>query len=61
LRLTFAKGYQLKDPKGLLGGLRAMTIREGDKLNEKAFKDLIRTAVTLNLENKSAKVKKPNK
>src|SRR5687768_3037232 len=41
LRLTFAKGPSLKDPKGLINSYRAIIIHEGDKLNEAAFKDLI--------------------
>jgi len=59
VRLTFAKGASLKDPKGLFNsGLegnvrRAIDIREGDKVDAAAFKDLIRAAVALNLEGKS--------
>ncbi len=52
LRLTFAKGYELKDPKGLINSYRAMLIHEGDKLNETAFKSLVRAAVALNQEKK---------
>ncbi len=51
LRLTFSKGKELKDPKGLLT-FRAMIIHEDDKINEAAFKDLIRAAVKLNLTKK---------
>jgi len=59
LRLTFAKGASLKDPKGLFNsGLegnvrRAIDIHEGDKVDEAALKDLIRAAVALNLKGKS--------
>lgn len=55
LRLSFAKGPLLKahDPKGLINSYRAIIIHEDDKINEEAFKDLIRTAVTLNLKGKS--------
>ena len=49
LRLTFAKGASLKDPKGLFNTYRAIVIHEGDKINEAAFKDLIHAAVELNL------------
>lgn len=49
LRLTFAKGPSLKDPKGLINSYRAIIIREEDKIDEAAFKDLIREAVELNL------------
>jgi len=58
LRLTFASGASLKDPKGLFNaGLegnvrRAIDIREGDKIDEAALKDLIRAAVALNLKGK---------
>jgi hypothetical protein len=54
VKLTFAKGASLPDPSGLfnssLGGntRRAIDIHEGDKLDEKAFKALIRAAVALN-------------
>jgi len=54
VKLTFAKGASLKDPSGLfnssLGGStrRAIDIHEGEKLNEGAFKTLIRAAVALN-------------
>ena len=54
VKLTFAKGAALKDPAGLFNsGLdgnvrRAIDIREGDKINEKALKALIREAVALN-------------
>ena len=55
VKLTFAKGAELKDPKRLFNASldgnarRAIDIHEGDKLDEKAFKDLIRAAVALNL------------
>lgn len=54
VRLTFAKGASLKDPKGLFNAslegnaLRAIVIHEGDEINEKAFKALVRAAVSLN-------------
>lgn len=52
LRLTFAKGAVLKDPKNLLTAYRAMVIYKDDKINEEAFKDLIRDAVSLNHDSK---------
>ena len=58
LRLSFAKGPDLKDPKGLINTYRAIVIHEGDTLNEKAFKDLIKAAVTENQKRKSAKPRK---
>ena len=54
VKLTFAKGASLKDPSGLFNASlegnmrRAIDIHEGDKIDEKAFKVLIRAAVTLN-------------
>lgn len=51
LRLTFAKGYSLKDPKKLLSQ-RSITIHESDKLNEAAFKALIKEAIEVNGGNK---------
>jgi hypothetical protein len=61
LRFTFAKGASLKDPKGLLNTYRAMVIREGDKINETAFKDLIRAAVALNRKSKSRSGPRPRR
>jgi hypothetical protein len=55
VKMTFAKGAALKDPSGLfnssLGGntRRAIDFREGEKINEKALKALVRAAVTLNV------------
>lgn len=57
LRFAFAKGPQLKDPKGLINSYRAIILREGDKLNEKAFKDLIKEAVALNTKHQEDKKK----
>ncbi len=54
VKLTFAKGAFLDDPSGLFnasleGNLRrAIDFHEGDKVNEKALKELIRAAVALN-------------
>jgi hypothetical protein len=54
VKLTFAKGASLDDPAGLfnssLGGntRRAIDIREGDKINARAFKALVEAAVALN-------------
>ena len=55
VKLTFAHGAALKDPTGLFNASldgntrRAIDIREGDKIDEKALKALIRAAVALNL------------
>ena len=54
VKLTFYKGAQLKDPKGLFNnGLegnarRAIDLHEGDEIDEAAFQALIREAVALN-------------
>jgi hypothetical protein len=54
VKMTFAKGASLEDPAGLfnssLGGntRRAIDFHEGEKINEKALKSLIRAAVQLN-------------
>lgn len=59
VKMTFAKGAALKDPSGLFNSSlegnvrRAIDIHEGEKVNEAALKDLIRSAVALNLESKS--------
>ena len=58
VKLTFAKGASLKDPSGLFnaslegGTRRAIDIHEGGKINENAFKALIREAVELNTRSK---------
>ena len=54
VKMTFAKGASLKDPSGLFNSSlegnarRAIDFHEGDKLDEKALKALIRAAVVLN-------------
>ncbi|UPT89465.1 DUF1801 domain-containing protein [Bradyrhizobium barranii subsp. apii] len=54
VKLTFAKGAALDDPAGLFNSSldgnvrRAIDIREGEKINEKALKALMRAAVELN-------------
>ena len=58
VKLTFAKGASLKDPSRLFNSSldgkvrRAIDIREGDKVDEAALKDLIRSAVALNAKSK---------
>jgi hypothetical protein len=55
VKLTFAKGASLADPSGLFNSSlegntrRAIDFHEGDKLDEKALKALIRAAVALNI------------
>lgn len=59
VKMTFPKGAALQDPSGLFNSSldgnvrRAIDIREGDKVDEAALKDLIRAAVALNLKGKS--------
>jgi len=54
VKMTFAKGASLKDPSGLFNSSlegntrRAIDLYEGDKIDEKALKALIRAAVALN-------------
>jgi hypothetical protein len=54
VKMTFAKGAALKDPSRLFNSSlegntrRAIDFREGEKIDEKALKTLVRAAVTLN-------------
>jgi hypothetical protein len=54
VKVTFARGAALQDPAGLFNASldgnvrRAIDIREGDAIDEKAFKALVRAAVALN-------------
>jgi hypothetical protein len=54
VKMTFAKGAALEDPSGLFNSSlegntrRAIDLHEGDKIDEKALKALIRAAVALN-------------
>src|SRR5262245_31354758 len=58
VKMTFAKGAELKDPSRLFNSSlegnvrRAIDIREGESIDEAALKDLIRAAVALNLDGK---------
>ena len=58
VKLTFFKGAALNDPSGLFNSSldgkvrRAIDIKENDKINEDALKNLIREAVALNLKSK---------
>ena len=60
VKLTFARGAALEDPVGLFNSSlegnvrRAIDIREGDKIDEKALKALIRAAVALNTSMRAA-------
>lgn len=54
VKLTFAKGAKLKDPAKLFNASlegnvrRAIDIHEGEEVNEKALKELVRAAVAMN-------------
>ncbi|MGB9241962.1 MAG: DUF1801 domain-containing protein [Candidatus Acidiferrales bacterium] len=64
VKLTFYRGASLKDPKKLfnssLGGnvRRAIDFHEGEKINEAAFKELIRAAVAANSAARAQRAKK---
>ena len=59
VKLTFANGAALADPAGIFNSSldgnvrRALDIREGDKINEKELKALVRAAAALNAAKKS--------
>jgi hypothetical protein len=61
VKLTFAKGASLKDPKHLFNSSldgnvrRAIDIREGEDVNAAAFKALVREAVAVNTAGKAKK------
>jgi hypothetical protein len=61
VKLTFAKGAALEDPKGLFNSSlegntrRAIDIHEGEPINEEALKALIRAAVALNISKPAAR------
>jgi len=61
VKLTFAKGASLKDPGKLFNSSlegntrRAIDIHEGEKLDARAFKALIRAAVALNTSGRKAR------
>jgi hypothetical protein len=64
VKLTFAKGASLKDPKRLFNSSlegnvrRAIDIHEGEKIDAPAFKALVREAIAANASVKSKPVKK---
>ena len=61
VKLTFARGAALKDPSGLFNASlegnvrRAIDIHEGDRIDERALKALIRAAAALNTAAKKSK------
>jgi hypothetical protein len=64
VKMTFAKGASLEDPSGLFNSSlegntrRAIDFHEGDKINEKALKALIRAAVALNMSSAARRAEK---
>lgn len=64
IKTTFAKGASLADPAGLFNSSldgntrRAIDFHEGDRIDEKAFKALIRAAVDLNTSAKARSTRK---
>jgi hypothetical protein len=67
VKLTFARGASLEDPRGLFNASlegntrRAIDLREGEVLDAEAFKALIQAAVAENLRSGTAKSKSPPK
>ena len=67
VKLTFAKGASLKDPAKLFNSSlegstrRAIDIHDGEKIDEAAFKSLIREAVAVNTAAGAAKSKRAKK
>ena len=63
VKMTFAKGASLEDPSSLFNSSlegntrRAIDIHEGEKINEKALKALIRAAAALNGSGRAKKAK----
>ncbi len=66
VKMTFAKGADLKDPSGLFNSSlegnvrRAIDLHEGDRVDEAALTNLIRAAVALNLKGKSKSKPRPS-
>jgi hypothetical protein len=63
VKLTFARGAAVDDPKQLFNSSlegnvrRAIDLREGDELDEAGFKKLIKTAVSVNIAARAGKKK----
>ncbi len=64
VKLTFAKGASLEDPAGLFNASldgntrRAIDIHEGEEVNAKAFKALVRSAIALNEAGRKTKARR---
>lgn len=67
VKLTFAKGASLDDPKGLFNASldgnvrRAIDLHEGDEIDAEALKALIRAAVALNTSARAARPSRARK
>jgi hypothetical protein len=67
VKMTFARGAALRDPSGLFNSSlegntrRAIDFHEGDKIDEKALKTLIRAAAALNTSVRAAAGRSPKK
>ena len=67
VKFTFARGASVKDPKKLFNSSlegnmrRAIDVHEGEKIDEAAFKQLIRAAVNVNSEEQTARAAKKKK
>ena len=67
VKLTFFRGASIKDPKKLFNSSlegntrRAIDLREGEKINEAAFKQLIRAAVAANSAARAQRAAKKKK
>ncbi len=63
VKVVFARGAKLPDPNGIFNSelagnaWRGITLSQGDKLNEGAFKKLVRSAVELNSTKKGTKAR----
>jgi hypothetical protein len=63
VKMTFARGASLEDPSGLFNSSlegntrRAIDVHEGDKIDEKALKALVRAAAALNISARAKKSK----
>jgi hypothetical protein len=67
VKMTFAKGASLEDPSRVFNSSlegntrRAIDVHEGDKIDEKALKALIRAAVAVNAARRTATRKRPKR
>ena len=66
VKLTFFRGASIKDPKKLFNSSlegntrRAIDLREGERIDDAAFKQLVRAAVAANVEARTQRLTKKN-